>query len=173
MTAEPMIERCHEADGRRSRALYSDCGTYRYLLTRDWGRGRRLLYILLNPSTATEERNDPTVERCERRAMALGYAGFSVANLFAYRSTDPRALRQAVDPVGPENDAILAKAAQAAGQVICGWGTHGAFLGRGATVAAALRSARPDLMHLGLTAAGHPRHPLYVGYATRPAHWNE
>ena len=168
-----VIERCHEADGSHSRALYSDCETYRYLLTRDWGQGRRLLYILLNPSTATEEMNDPTVERCERRARALGYAGFSVANLFAYRSADPRALRQVVDPVGPENDVVLANAAQTAGQVVCGWGTHGAFLGRGVAVAAELRRYQSNLMHLGLTATGHPRHPLYVGYATQPGIWRE
>ncbi len=173
MTTHGMIERRHEADGRQSRALYSDCETYRYLLTRDWGQGPRLVYILLNPSTATEEKNDPTIERCERRARALGCGGFGVANLFACRSTDPRGLRLAADPVGPRNDAVLAEAAQAAGQVICGWGIHGAFLGRGAVVAATLRAAGVDLLHLGLTAAGHPRHPLYVGYASQPAPWRD
>ncbi len=173
MMAGVMIERCHEAGGLRSRAIYSGCETYRYLLTRDWGQGVRLLYILLNPSTATEEKNDPTIERCERRARAMGYAGFGVANLFAYRSTDPRGLRLTADPVGPCNDEVITGAAATAGRVICGWGTHGTLLGRGATVAAMLRRTKADLQHLGLTAAGHPRHPLYVGYATQPAPWRE
>ncbi|MCB2110163.1 MAG: DUF1643 domain-containing protein, partial [Rhodobacteraceae bacterium] len=45
-------------------ALYSRCGAYRYLLSRRWGPGGMLLYVLLNPSTATEAANDPTIERC-------------------------------------------------------------------------------------------------------------
>lgn len=167
-----MIERHHEAGARRSRALWSDCGRYRYLLERDWGgRDGPLLYILLNPSTATEAENDPTVERCERRARALGYGGFAVANLFAWRATRPADLRRAADPVGPANDAVLTEATAAATAVLCGWGAHGVLLGRGAGVAARLRAAGVALAHLGLTRGGHPRHPLYVAYSVAPRPW--
>lgn len=73
----------------------------------DAGAGGSLLYILLNPSTATEEHNDPTVERCERRARALGYGGFAVTNLFAFRATRPEDLKRAGAPVGPGNDEAI------------------------------------------------------------------
>ncbi|MCV2863864.1 DUF1643 domain-containing protein [Albidovulum sediminicola] len=166
-----MIIRRHQAGGTASEAHYSDCGHYRYLLTRRWGAGDVLLYILLNPSTATEERNDPTIERCERRARALGFDGFAVANLFAWRATRPEDLKCAPEPVGPENEAALLAAAAGAGMILCGWGLHGAFLGRGALVAEALRARGHPLCHLGLTKSGAPRHPLYVPYAQPPQPW--
>ena len=166
-----MITRRHEADGTRSEAAYSECGLYRYSLERRWDDGGLCCYILLNPSTATEERNDPTIERCERRARAMGFGGFAVTNLFAYRATIPADLKRAGEPVGPENDAALLDAAQNARMVLCGWGVHGAHLGRGAEVASRLREAGLTLWHLGQTQAGHPRHPLYVGYARGPEVW--
>ncbi|WP_347311562.1 DUF1643 domain-containing protein [Defluviimonas sp. SAOS-178_SWC] len=166
-----MITRRHEADGTRSEALYSDCEAYRYLLSRDWGEGGRLLYILLNPSTATEARNDPTIERCERRARAAGFGGFAVANVFAFRATDPRDLKRAAEPVGAANDAILAEVATDATMILCGWGAHGGHLGRGDTVVRLLRAGGHPLWHLGLTQGGQPRHPLYIGYARGPERW--
>ncbi|MEZ5776764.1 MAG: DUF1643 domain-containing protein [Paracoccaceae bacterium] len=159
-----MIVRRHEAAGTRSRALYSECGAYRYLLTRDWGGGGRILYVLLNPSTATEERNDPTVERCERRARRAGYGGFAVANIFAFRATDPGDLKRAEEPVGKRNDEVLLRAAAKARRIVCGWGNHGAHLERGDAVLRLLRTHGGMLWHLGLTSAGRPRHPLYVSY---------
>lgn len=167
-----MIRRQHSAAGRRSEAVYSECGAYRYLLSRRWGDGVGLLYILLNPSTATEERNDPTIERCERRARMLGFGGFAVANLFAFRATDPRDLKRAPCPVGPENDAQLMLAASQADRVLCGWGVHGAHMGRAGQVEALLRGGGTALWHLGRTKAGHPRHPLYVGYARAMQPWS-
>jgi len=152
-------------------AVYSPCERYRYALTRDWGAGPRVLFVMLNPSTATETQNDPTVERCERRARALGYGGFRVCNIFAFRATDPRDMRAAADPVGPANDAAIVEGAARAACVVCAWGTHGAHLGRGAAVERLLRGTGRPLAHLGLTKDGHPRHPLYVGYATAPVPW--
>lgn len=166
-----VIERRHDAGGRQSRALWSGCGAYRYLLSRRWGPGGTLLYILLNPSTATEADNDPTVARCERRARALGHGGFAVANLFSFRATRPRDLLRAADPVGPETDRILHDEARAAGTVLCGWGSHGGHLGRAASVTGRLRGDGVALHHLGLTRDGHPRHPLYVAYAVGPRPW--
>lgn len=168
-----MIRREAEAGDVRSVALYSDCGAYRYLLTRSWGGGGQLLCILLNPSTATEVRSDPTVARCERRARALGFGEVAVANLFAWRAAAPAGLRAAADPVGPENDRVLDQAIAGAAAVFCGWGAHGSRLGRGAEVAARLRAAGRTPLHLGLTKTGHPRHPLYVASAARLQPWRE
>jgi len=166
-----LIRRRHDAGSCRSEALYSPCESYRYLLRRDWGHGPHLLYILLNPSTATEERNDPTLERCERRARALGFGGFAVANIFAFRATDPALLRTAQDPIGPGNDTIMAEASAVAGMVLCGWGHHGAYAGRGSVARQMLHTADATLWCLGLTRAGHPRHPLYLSYRTAPRLW--
>jgi len=153
-------------------ATYSDCERYRYTLTREWAPSAgRLLCVMLNPSTATELQNDPTVERCERRARALGYGAFRVCNIFAYRATDPKVMRAVDDPIGPENDAALADSAAWSDLVLCAWGSHGAHLGRGPFVERLLRGTGRPLTHLGLTQGGHPRHPLYVPYATRPVKW--
>ncbi|MEE4118621.1 MAG: DUF1643 domain-containing protein [Paracoccaceae bacterium] len=155
-----------------STATYSDCERYRYTLTREWAPERgRLLCVMLNPSTATEAQNDPTVERCERRARALGYGAFRVCNIFAWRATDPRVLRTLRDPVGPENDAAILDGATWADAALCAWGSHGAHLGRGPEVERLLRATGKPLCHLGLTKQGHPRHPLYVAYARQPTDW--
>ena len=153
-------------------ATYSPCERYRYMLTREWGPEGRVLFVMLNPSTATELQNDPTVERCERRARALGYGAFRVCNIFAWRATDPRDMRAASDPVGPANDAAILEGAAWADRVVCAWGSHGAHLGRGPAVERLLRESGRPLAHLGLTRGGHPRHPLYVGYATAPTPWD-
>ena len=167
-----MIRRSHTKGDAPSTAVYSDCEGYRYSLTRVWDpAGRRLLFVMLNPSTATEVQNDPTVERCERRARALGFGGFRVANIFAWRETDPRAMRRAADPVGPDNDAALIDGAAWADQVIAAWGAHGAHLDRGRQVEALLRATGRPLCHLGLTRDGHPRHPLYIAYSRQPEPW--
>ncbi|MCP3970131.1 MAG: DUF1643 domain-containing protein [Rhodobacteraceae bacterium] len=170
-----MITRHHQKDDARSTAVYSDCERYRYLLTRTWDTaGQKALFIMLNPSTATELQNDPTVERCERRARALGFGAFRVTNIFAWRNTDPRAMRAATDPVGPENDAAILDSCPWADRIICAWGTHGAHLDRGPAVETLLRrNTDQPLHHLGLTKAGHPRHPLYIGYAVQPVPWTE
>jgi hypothetical protein len=154
-----------------SEAVYSDCETYRYLLTRVWGPGQKALFVMLNPSTATEVQNDPTVERCERRARVLGFGAFRVTNIFAFRATDPNVMRAAADPVGPGNDAAILGSLGWADKVICAWGNHGLLAGRGAAVEAMLRQSGLPLFHLGLTGQGQPRHPLYVGYDQQPQVW--
>lgn len=167
-----MITREHVKGDAPSVAIYSDCERYRYSLTRIWEpTGAKVNFVMLNPSTATEVQNDPTVERCERRARALGFGGFCVTNIFAWRDTDPRAMRAAKAPVGPQNDDAIAKAASLADQVVAAWGTHGGHLERGTRVEALLRSTGCGLHHLGLTRDGHPRHPLYVSYAQRLIPW--
>jgi hypothetical protein len=154
-----------------SEAVYSECEAYRYLLTRVWAPGPRALFVMLNPSTATEVQNDPTVERCERRARALGFGAFRVTNIFAYRATDPRVMRAVADPVGPANDAAILDSVPWADAVVCAWGNHGLHLGRGPAVEAMLRAAGAQLHHLGLTGQGQPTHPLYVSYDRQPVAW--
>lgn len=126
---------------------------------------------MLNPSKATEVQNDPTVERCERRARALGFGAFQVTNIFAWRETDPSKMRKVADPVGPQNDATILEAAIWTDQVIAAWGTHGIHLDRGAQTEALLRKSDKSLFSLGLTKHGHPKHPLYVRYSQEPILW--
>jgi len=167
-----MITRRHRKGDCDSEAVYSDCERYRYALTRVWAAEEpRVLFVMLNPSKATEMQNDPTVERCERRARALGYGAFRVMNLFAWRETDPKRLRATDHPVGADNDRLLLDALPWADRVIAGWGVHGAHRNRGPEVAAMLRDAGAVLHCLGLTKAGHPRHPLYIAHATPPRVW--
>lgn len=171
-----MITRTHVKDDAPSVAVYSDCERYRYRLTRTWDAGgTRALFIMLNPSTATEVQNDPTVERCERRARALGFGAFRVCNIFAWRDTNPKEMRAVSEPIGHENDEAIVDSVtnwvRDGDHTLCGWGTHGAHLNRGPQVEALLRATGRPLHTLGLTKAGHPKHPLYVAYATQPMLW--
>ncbi len=130
-----------------------------------------MLFVMLNPSKATEVQNDPTVERCERRARALGFGAFQVTNIFAWRDTDPFKMRKATDPIGPDNDATILAGVGWADQVIAAWGTHGAHLDRGPQMAATLHATDKLIFTLGLSKDGHPKHPLYISYSQQPILW--
>lgn len=172
MTGNPdWIVRTHVADDRQSEAIYGPSETYRYALTRSWGTGPKLNIVMLNPSTADELRNDPTIERCERRARAGGFGAFRITNLFAVRATDPRDMKSHPAPIGPDNDLVLRMATAWADMTLCGWGVHGTHMDRAKTVTDMLRSSGNALHVLGLTRDGHPRHPLYVAYAQGPRPW--
>lgn len=123
---------------------------------------------MLNPSTADEVANDPTVERCERRARMWGYRRLIVTNLFAFRATDPRDMKAAIDPVGAENDAAILAAAEVSDLVLCAWGTHGNHLRRADRVRALLDSQRVRLKCLRMAKGGAPCHPLYLPYELEP-----
>ena len=167
-----MFLRSHTTTAAASVAQYSDCEQYRYSLSRTWDpAGPRVMFLMLNPSTADEISNDPTVERCEQRSRRLGYGSFEVTNIFAWRATDPRDMRKAQDPVGPMNDAVILQGAAKADRIIAAWGVHGAHLARGTTVADLLHRHGYPLYHLGLSKDGHPRHPLYLPYARAPEVW--
>ena len=167
-----MITRHHTKGDAPSWAEYSDCEAYRYSLTRVWQKdGRKVMFVMLNPSTADEMRNDPTVERCERRARVLGYGGFRVTNIFAFRATDPRDMRRAAAPVGALNNAAIKEGADWADDIIAAWGVHGEHQDQGPRIARLLAKYETPVYHLGLTKAGHPRHPLYVSYAQKPIRW--
>lgn len=167
-----MITRTHLKGDTASTAVYSDCERYRYALTRIWDEGgQKVAFVMLNPSTATEVQNDPTVERCERRARALGFGAFRVCNIFAWRDTDPFQMRKAEEPVGPANDDTIAEACTWGDMVVCAWGTHGVHRARGPAVEKLMRDTGAPLYHLGLSKAGHPKHPLYIAYSQHPELW--
>lgn len=151
-----------------SGATFSPCRAFRYDLWRRWDNGPTILWLMLNPSTADALENDPAVERCERRSIALGAGGYHVCNLFALRSTNPKALYTAEDPVGPDNDRTILEQARAAERVICGWGNHGAYRNRSRDVLARLAAHGIEPQCLKLTGAGEPGHPLYIGYSVEP-----
>lgn len=145
--------------------LFSPCRTYRYTLWREWIGGEGYaMFVGLNPSTADETQDDPTIRRCIAFAKAWGYSGLCMTNLFAYRATLPENMKAAADPVGPENDAHLMAMADSAGVIVAAWGVHGAHQGRDAAVLRLL----PDLYCLALTKDGHPGHPLYLPKTLRP-----
>lgn len=164
-----MIVRHHQSLVEQSEAHYSDCEQYRYLLRRRWGEGPRWLFVMLNPSTATELANDPTVARCQTRAMRAGAGAMSVCNLFALRSTDPKALRRVADPVGSANDPTIAAEVLLADQVICAWGADPAIGERGRQVLDLVRRSGRQPQALQLNRDGSPKHPLYVAYAAEPS----
>ncbi len=170
-------------------AMFSACGRYRWWLERRWdSAGPTLLFIGLNPSRADAERDDPTLRRLQAFARAWGYGGLEVINLFARISASPAVLRRSADPVGTENDRWLEQrlrmlqAGPAGGAIWLGWGNGGVWRGRDQQVLALLASAAASeaasasgsgppgcpWLALGLTAAGQPRHPLYVPGDARP-----
>jgi len=149
----------------------SDCGQFRYRLTRRWSRGPRMAFIGLNPSIANAEILDPTVTRCVRRAQAMGYGAITMLNLFAYVSTDRSALsrraRAGLPIVGDKTDQVIRRETARCDLVLCCWGVTGALLDRSQHVLRqVLRSRR--LHCLRLTREGHPEHPLYLPYHLQP-----
>lgn len=153
----------------KSEATFSECRTYRYLLQRTWDASRKpLVMVMLNPSIADVEQNDPTVERCQRRAMAMGFGGLVVTNIFALVSTDPGRLYDTADPVGKDNDGYILNAATEAGMTLCAWGIHGEHLGRGKVVLHLLEQHGVTPYCLGQNSDGSPKHPLYVSYDVKP-----
>jgi hypothetical protein len=169
-----VVEREHRSLIEYSQAVYSPCETYRYLLVRTWGNADDIAnFLMLNPSTATELKNDPTLARCQRRSVAWGMGGFAVTNAYALRSTDPKGLRRVEDPVGPLNDQYIIYMAQRAKRLILAWGRHATFQQRGAQVLELLE--REGLLGkaevLALNDDGSPAHPLMLGYNVQPVPW--
>lgn len=148
-------------------AAFSVDRRYRYALTRQWDADQPwVTFVMLNPSTADAFRIDPTVTRCCNRARKLGAGGLLVLNLFAVRATDPRVMRTHPDPVGRDNDRVIADCVRTlAPTVIVAWGADAMVrkTGRDDEVLHLLAGAGVIVQRIGPpTAAGHPRHPLYL-----------
>ena len=153
-------------------AAFSPCRRYRYSLWRNWrgllpNANGYAMFVGLNPSTADETNDDPTVSRCIAFAQAWGYEGLCMTNAFAYRATYPSDMMAVDDPVGPDNDRTLVDLAETAGVVVAAWGVHGSHLGRDIAVRALFKR----LHVLRLTKNGHPAHPLYLPGSLVPVPW--
>ncbi|WP_293000044.1 DUF1643 domain-containing protein [Nevskia sp.] len=167
-------------DGMKSVAAFSLCGAYRYWLARRWADGPMAVLLAMNPSTADERDNDPTIERFYRRVMQWNAAGANfgavgVVNVFAIRETDskklPAMIKAGVDIVGPANDDMIFSRCLDAGIVLCGWGRPGNLLNRGRQVRDMLVKGGIALHALRINADGSPEHPLYVGYDVAPVRY--
>ncbi len=157
-------------------AIISDCGTYRYTLTRSRYADERpdrgtALWCMLNPSTANAEQDDATIRRCRGFAHDWKCNGLTVVNLYALRATDPNELWKHEDPVGPDNDHHLRTIACEYGDVLCAWGAN-AKPERVKAVIAIFKEAGARMWCLGTTKHGMPKHPLYIAADTKPVRWS-
>ena len=152
-------------------ALFDATRVYRYSLTRDWyedlqsSNGVRWLCVVgLNPSTANETKDDPTIRRCIDFARCLGCSGLEMVNLFAYRSTDPKVLANLTraQAIGPDTGFYIREAVLRATHVVAAWGTRGDLFDRAAEVVALVRASGREIQCFGWTKNGSPKHPLYL-----------
>lgn len=159
--------------GFDSGATLSECRCYRYRLWRSWGdRDHRVVFVGLNPSTADEARDDPTIRKCIGFAKRWGFGALDMVNVFAWRSTDPRGLLAAADPVGPDNDESLRAAFDGAHRIVWAWGRHNSRVrelvaGRVGRAGWFSVARGCEVGTLGRAQDGSPRHPLMLAYTTR------
>jgi hypothetical protein len=151
---------------------FSEDRRYRYVLWRCWvavERPRYLMVIGLNPSTADETQDDPTIRRCVGFAKDWGFDALCMTNLFAFRATDPAVMKATDDPEGPDNGEWLKRLAAGAGLILAAWGVHGVYMGQAGWTTGTIRDDLSLELHaLGTTKDGHPRHPLYMPKAAQP-----
>lgn len=162
-------------------AVFSECGRYRYRLTRDLDGAlftttrtgiKTCCFVMLNPSTADADANDPTIRRCIGFAGRWGFHKLIVVNLFALRSTDPERLKCDHEPIGSQNDRAIIEAVDGSDRVICAWGNHGGYLDRDRRVLDLLAGrSRPKVLRLS-KCGRFPAHPLYLPNATEPKAWD-
>ncbi|EYS89479.1 hypothetical protein CF68_33090 [Cupriavidus sp. SK-4] len=154
-------------------AVISDCGAFRYHLERRWGPAKPMLFVMLNPSTADASEDDPTIRKCVGFAERHGSESVEVVNLFAFRATDPRELKRAGYPVGPDNHRHIrlaaASVARRGGLAVCAWGANGRGLGAVQVVTELLRQGGLPLHALFQLADGTPAHPLMLPYSSKLA----
>ena len=149
----------------KSGAIFSDCRKFRYALWRMWDGDKPLVMIIgLNPSTADEKVNDPTITRCISFARSWGYGGVCVTNLFGFRATSPTQLKVHHDPIGKDNDAWVHEMAKGAAIKVAAWGNLGKFLNRSVEIFSSL-----DQLHcIKMNKSGEPAHPLYLKAELKP-----
>lgn len=155
--------------GSAGSATFSKCDAYRYILERG-PVGDYINFIMLNPSTATHEQNDPTIRRCISYALDNGFLALRITNIFALRATNPKELYKHSDPVGPWNDSAIRSVAEKAKMIVCGWGNHGNAINDRADHVVNLLDGLP-LHVLKVTKNGDPGHPLYLKRDIKPFRW--
>jgi hypothetical protein len=149
-------------------AEFSDCRKYRYRLWRIWDKSLPIAFFIgLNPSTADENIDDPTIRREINFAKAWGYGGLEKANLFAFRATNPKNMIMANDPIGQNNDMVLSYLHSKSAITIAAWGNNGGFKNRDKKVIQMLTSIK-EINCLKITKSGYPSHPLYLKSDLRP-----
>lgn len=150
-------------------AIISKDGRYRYELRRIWQSKTGLVcWVMLNPSTANANFDDPTIRRCMGYTAQWGYGGIVVTNLFALRSKDPKELYKSDDPIGPENYHYIFQASWGAALTVAAWGIKGRYLKQDEKVLAQLT----DVHYLTLTKDKQPGHPLFLKGNLRPIKWD-
>lgn len=150
-----------------SKAIFSEDRKYRYMLTRQWDDTKPYVaFVGLNPSTADEHLDDPTIRRCIGFAKAWGMGGVIMVNLFAYRATDPRDMKGESAPIGPENNKYLLETIKHANTIVAAWGNHGRHMYRDLTVKRMFQEQEfagyIHFCYLELSKNGNPKHPLYL-----------
>jgi len=149
----------------KNTASLSRCRQYRYALWRTWDDSLgSVMFVGLNPSTADETADDPTLVRCMNYARSWGYGGVCMANLFAYRATEPADMKAAVEPVGRQNNRWLTKLAGESTLLVAAWGNDGGYLNRSHKVLRLL----PGMYCLAINKTGEPAHPLYQKASLTP-----
>lgn len=153
-------------------AIFSPCRKWRYALTRIWDKELPVVqFIGLNPSTADETLDDPTIRRCIGYARDWSFGGLVMTNMFAYRATYPKDMLSQDDPIGPENDAWITTIANRAGKIVAAWGSHGNRRNRDLDIHVLLKGF--DVLCFGLTKNSQPKHPLYLKKETELVSWIE
>ena len=148
-------------------AIFSDDRVHRYALRRRVGLGdKRCVFVMLNPSTADEQQDDPTIRRCIGFAKSSECGILEVVNIFAFRSTSPKNLKTALDPIGAENDYYINLAASKSDVLIVAWGNNGSLYNRGRDVLEMVKDCVPCVLEW--TDEGQPGHPLYIPKNTEP-----
>lgn len=154
------------------RAVFSRCGRFRHLLERQWSPGApRLGFVGLNPSTADGEHDDPTTRRCIAFARAEGFGSLVLVNVFAWRATRPETLRAAGPPESPSARRARRRALEGCEAVVACWGAVPWAREPARRTLRSILRLRGEVFVLGLSQAGHPRHPLYLPRTAQLRRW--
>jgi hypothetical protein len=157
-----------------SSAVISDCGQYRYSLTRIWDDSKpKVLFVMLNPSTADGTKDDRTIRRCKAFAESWGYGGLYVCNLFAYRATNPEELLKVNNPFGDQNIWVTRKLIDEVEMVVCAWGNRKIInkIITPYTEVSLLNFCKEKLHYIEMSIDGTPKHPLYLNKDLLPKKW--
>ena len=152
----------------KKNAILSEDRKYRYVLSRIWDETKpKVMIIGLNPSTADETEDDPTIGRCISFSKSWGYGGVYMLNLFAFRATQPKDMFNAQNPIGLENNSYIEIYSKKVEKIVCAWGNHGTYKNRGNEI----REKFDKLFYLKLNQTGEPAHPLYLKSELVPKKW--
>ncbi len=146
-------------------AILSEDRKYRYVLSRIWDETKPTVMIIgLNPSTADETEDDPTIRRCINFATSWGYGGVYMLNLFAFRATEPHVMKESENPIGNDNNKYLEEYSNKCEKVVCAWGNDGDYKNRSKEILSKLK----NVYYLKLNKSGEPAHPLYLSDSLIP-----